>query len=69
MALVEGLDLTQGRNWKPEPGSYSNRVSSLTPGSVGFLTDIGAWIHVQRDRVQAYHGMQVGFSVLNKAGL
>lgn len=56
---MEGLDLTQGRNWKSEPETYSNRVSSLTPGSVGFLTDIGAWKHVQRDRVQAYHGMQV----------
>lgn len=59
VALVEGLDLAHARNWKSEPETYSNRVSSLTPGSVGFLTDIGAWKHVQRDRVQAYHGMQV----------
>ncbi|KAH0608898.1 uncharacterized protein H6S33_001126 [Morchella sextelata] len=59
VALVEGFDLAPGRNWKPEPQTFSNRVSSLTPGSVGFLTDIGAWKHVDRDRVQAYHGMQV----------
>ncbi|PUU81146.1 hypothetical protein B9Z19DRAFT_1077733 [Tuber borchii] len=59
VALIEGLDLDVGRKWKPSGESYSNRVSSLTPGSVGFLTDIGAWKHVQRNRVQAYHGMQV----------
>lgn len=59
VALVEGLDLSHARDWKSEPETYSNRVSSLTPGSVGFFTDIGAWKHVQRDRVQAYHGMQV----------
>lgn len=59
VALVEGLDLSHARNWKSEPETYSNRVSSLTPGSVGFFTDIGAWEHVQRSRVQAYHGMQI----------
>lgn len=59
VALVEGLDLSHARNWKSGPEAYSNRVSSLTPGSVEFLMDIGAWRHVQHDRVQAYHGMQV----------
>ncbi|KAG0133238.1 hypothetical protein HOY82DRAFT_483017 [Tuber indicum] len=59
VALIEGLDLDAGRKWKPSSENYSNRVSSLTPGSVGFLTDIGAWKHVQRNRVQDYHGMQV----------
>ncbi|PWW78812.1 ubiquinone biosynthesis hydrox [Tuber magnatum] len=59
VALIEGLDLGAGRKWKPSIENYSNRVSSLTPGSVGFLNDIGVWKHVQRNRVQAYHGMQV----------
>ncbi|CUS10157.1 unnamed protein product [Tuber aestivum] len=66
VALIEGLDLDAGRRWKPSSDNYSNRVSSLTPGSVGFLNDwalmredIGVWKHVQRNRVQAYHGMQV----------
>ncbi|KAG0636489.1 hypothetical protein HOY80DRAFT_355020 [Tuber brumale] len=59
VALIEGLDLDAGRKWKPSSENYSNRVSSLTPGSVGFLTDIGVWKHVQRNRVQDYHGMQV----------
>ena len=38
VALIEGLDLDAGRKWKPSGENYSNRVSSLTPGSVGFLT-------------------------------
>ncbi|RPB00900.1 ubiquinone biosynthesis hydrox [Choiromyces venosus 120613-1] len=59
VALIEGLDLDAGREWEFSSESYSNRVSSLTPGSMGFLTDIGAWKHVQRNRIQAYHGMQV----------
>ncbi|KAF8242361.1 ubiquinone biosynthesis hydrox [Wilcoxina mikolae CBS 423.85] len=59
VALVEGMDLEPLKHWKPELGTYSNRVSSLTPGSVGFFTDIGVWNHVRRDRVQAYNGMQV----------
>lgn len=38
VALVEGMDLGLSKEWKPKPKTYSNRVSSLTPGSVGFLT-------------------------------
>lgn len=63
VALVEGMDLEPLKNWKPETGTYSNRVSSLTPGSVEFLGDIGVWEHVKRERVQTYTGMQVWSSV------
>ncbi|KAA8903579.1 hypothetical protein FN846DRAFT_780004 [Sphaerosporella brunnea] len=59
VALIESLDLEPTRKWNPAPGTYSNRVSSLTPGSAGFLQDIGVWEHVKRDRVQAYKGMKV----------
>lgn len=38
---------------------YSNRCSSLTPASVAFLDDIGAWKHIKRERVQGYEEMQV----------
>lgn len=38
---------------------FSNRCSSLTPTSVEFLDRIGAWKHIQRDRVQPYEEMQV----------
>lgn len=38
VALIEGQDLSSSRNWKPSADAYSNRVSSLTPSSVQFLT-------------------------------
>ena len=38
VALIEGMDLGLSKEWMPQPDMYSNRVSSLTPGSVGFLT-------------------------------
>ena len=59
MALVESQDLQKLRSWKLPPDRYSNRCSSLTPASAAFLDAIGAWSHVQRDRVQPYHEMQV----------
>lgn len=37
IALVEAMDLTGVRNWEPQPDNYSNRVVSLTPGSMGFF--------------------------------
>jgi len=40
VALIEGMDLGSSRGWKPVVGTYSNRVSSLTPGSVGLLTGL-----------------------------
>jgi ubiquinone biosynthesis monooxygenase Coq6 len=59
IALVESQDLNQIRSWSLPKDRYSNRCSSLTPTSVRFLDDIGAWKHIQRDRVQAYEEMQV----------
>lgn len=37
IALVEAMDLTGVRNWEPQTDNYSNRVVSLTPGSMGFF--------------------------------
>ncbi|KAL2134132.1 hypothetical protein VTI74DRAFT_955 [Chaetomium olivicolor] len=59
IALVEAQDLTKIRSWKLPPDRFSNRCSSLTPSSVQFLDQIGAWRHLARDRVQAYQEMQV----------
>ncbi|KAH0544512.1 hypothetical protein FGG08_001411 [Glutinoglossum americanum] len=59
IALIESQDLFQTRTWKLPPDQYSNRVSSLTPSSIAFLEDIGAWRHIQSSRVQPYHEMQV----------
>ncbi|KZF20322.1 ubiquinone biosynthesis mono0xygenase COQ6 [Xylona heveae TC161] len=59
VALVEGQDLSRTRTWQLPRDQFSNRVSSLTPASVGFLKDIGAWKHIDTARVQAYDEMQV----------
>lgn len=59
VALVEAQDLSKTRSWKLPPDRFSNRCSSLTPKSARFLDQIGAWDHLQRDRVQPYHEMQV----------
>lgn len=42
-----------------DANQFSNRVSSLTPSSVSFLRQIGAWEHLDIDRVQDYQAMQV----------
>ncbi|KAL1840160.1 hypothetical protein VTJ49DRAFT_734 [Mycothermus thermophilus] len=59
VALVEAQHLSKVRTWKLPPDRFSNRCSSLTPTSVRFLDSIGAWKHLERDRVQPYHEMQV----------
>jgi ubiquinone biosynthesis monooxygenase Coq6 len=59
IALVESQDLNRVRSWSLPKDQYSNRCSSLTPTSVKFLDEIGAWKHIQRDRVQPYEEMQV----------
>ncbi|KAI1264292.1 hypothetical protein F5Y18DRAFT_391778 [Xylariaceae sp. FL1019] len=59
VALVEAQDLSKLRSWQYPPDRFSNRCSSLTPSSANFLNYIGAWNHIQRDRVQPYHEMQV----------
>ncbi|KAK2626733.1 hypothetical protein QTJ16_003908 [Diplocarpon rosae] len=59
VALVESQDLSKTRCFSLPPTQFSNRCSSLTPSSVRFLDKIGAWGHIQRERVQAYQEMQV----------
>ncbi|KAI6716874.1 hypothetical protein JHW43_000607 [Diplocarpon mali] len=59
VALVEIQDLGKARLFSLPPTQFSNRCSSLTPSSVRFLDNIGAWSHIQRERVQAYQEMQV----------
>ncbi|KAH9902138.1 hypothetical protein F4778DRAFT_110257 [Xylariomycetidae sp. FL2044] len=59
VALVEAQDLRKLRSWKLPPDRFSNRCSSLTPSSAKFLDHIGAWSHIQRERIQPYQEMQV----------
>ncbi|TVY28100.1 Ubiquinone biosynthesis monooxygenase COQ6, mitochondrial [Lachnellula hyalina] len=59
IALIESQSLTPTRTFSPSPDSFSNRCSSLTPSSVRFLSDIGAWKFVRGERVQGYGQMRV----------
>lgn len=59
IALVESQDISKTRSFSLPAKQFSNRCSSLTPKSVRFLDHIGAWDHVQKDRVQPYQEMQV----------
>jgi len=59
VALIEGQSLTPIRNFFLPPSRFSNRCSSLTPSSVCFLDAIGAWKHIDKERVQSYEEMQV----------
>lgn len=59
VALIEAQDLSVSRQFKLPPDRFSNRCSSLTPTSAGFLEKIGAWDHLEKERIQPYHEMQV----------
>lgn len=59
VALIETQDLGKARTWNLDSSQFSNRVTSLTPSTVSFLQRIGAWQHVDADRVQKYQEMQV----------
>ncbi|KDR80553.1 hypothetical protein GALMADRAFT_222150 [Galerina marginata CBS 339.88] len=50
VTLIEGGDLDKIKTWKPAPGHFSNRVSSLTNASQSFLQDIGSWDFVEAER-------------------
>ncbi|KNZ72624.1 Ubiquinone biosynthesis monooxygenase COQ6 [Termitomyces sp. J132] len=59
ISLVEGGDLSKVKQWAPPPGTYSNRVSTLTNTSQSFLRAIGAWAHVDTRRTAPVEEMQV----------
>lgn len=59
IALVEASDLDNVRKWDLGDNWFENRVSSLTPRSVKFLKKIGAWEHVDHERIQDYDQMKV----------
>lgn len=53
--LVEAGDLAPARTFAElPPSAFSNRVSSLTPASIGHLDRVGAWDHINQDRIQWY---------------
>ncbi|KAG1458945.1 hypothetical protein G6F46_007146 [Rhizopus delemar] len=59
IALVEAMDLSNVKSWKPQQYNYSNRVVSLTPGTMNFFQKIGVKQHLTMDRVHGYRDMRV----------
>ncbi|KXL51520.1 hypothetical protein M433DRAFT_60134 [Acidomyces richmondensis BFW] len=60
IALIDSQDLTSRFHvYGENAADFSNRCSSLTPTSVRYLKDIGAWGRINEDRVQPYYGMEV----------
>ncbi|CAL1715318.1 unnamed protein product [Somion occarium] len=58
VVLVEASDLSKVKQWSL-PEGYSNRVSSITNASRGFLQDIGAWPMVEVSRTGPVEEIQV----------
>ncbi|KAG7731472.1 hypothetical protein KL948_003102 [Ogataea haglerorum] len=54
--LVEGGNLVGPlKSFRQHPPSnFTNRVVSLTPSTVSYLSDIGVWAHIKEDRVESY---------------
>lgn len=59
VALVEGGSLSKIREWELPEDRFENRVSSITPKSKKFLSNIGAWDHISVERVKDYDEMVV----------
>ncbi|UKZ88082.1 uncharacterized protein TrAFT101_003846 [Trichoderma asperellum] len=59
VALVEAQDLSKTASLSLPPTQFSNRCSSVTPTTAQYLNTIGAWRHMQRNRIQEFHEMQV----------
>ncbi|CAG8489338.1 3040_t:CDS:2 [Ambispora leptoticha] len=63
IALIESSNFSHIRGWKNDHDNanerYSNRVSSITPGSVRFLKEIGVWQKLDHTRVKPYQYMVV----------
>ncbi|CAK1363783.1 unnamed protein product [Cercospora beticola] len=57
IALIDGQELKASAS--NDPNSFSNRCSSLTPSSVRFLKQNGAWERINAARTQPYHSMDV----------
>ncbi|XP_075050691.1 ubiquinone biosynthesis monooxygenase COQ6, mitochondrial [Mixophyes fleayi] len=53
------LEAGQKKVCDPYPEQFSNRVSSITPGSATLLASFGAWDHICTMRLKPYKRMQV----------
>ncbi|GAA5999505.1 putative N,N-dimethylaniline monooxygenase COQ6 [Rhodotorula paludigena] len=52
ITLIEGASLDSVRQWDPQPGEWSNRVSSITAENAHLLARAGIWQHVDATRTR-----------------
>ncbi|CAG8784739.1 15170_t:CDS:2, partial [Cetraspora pellucida] len=65
IALIEFNNISNIKEWKPLQLQFSNRVSSLTPRSIQFFKDIGAWENIIQERIKPFKDMQVWDGISN----
>ncbi|OAE24867.1 hypothetical protein AXG93_2931s1090 [Marchantia polymorpha subsp. ruderalis] len=59
VAIVDGNPATKEKYNKKSDAVPDSRVSAITPATVRFLKDVGAWENIQRSRHAPFDAMQV----------
>ena len=57
--VIDGAPRPERPSRGRETADWDLRVSALTPASISFLTELGAWQGIPADRTGCYHRMQV----------
>ncbi|KAK3148810.1 hypothetical protein QOZ80_3AG0208990 [Eleusine coracana subsp. coracana] len=59
VAIIDSNPALKSRNYLPKNSIPDSRVSTVTPATISFFKDIGAWEHVQQQRHAFFGKMQV----------
>uniref|UniRef100_A0A0D9W167 Ubiquinone biosynthesis monooxygenase COQ6, mitochondrial n=1 Tax=Leersia perrieri TaxID=77586 RepID=A0A0D9W167_9ORYZ len=61
VGIIDSNPALKSRNYLKKDGIPDSRVSTVTPATISFFKDIGAWEHVQQQRHAFFGKMQVIF--------
>uniref|UniRef100_A0A0E0P3N7 Ubiquinone biosynthesis monooxygenase COQ6, mitochondrial n=2 Tax=Oryza rufipogon TaxID=4529 RepID=A0A0E0P3N7_ORYRU len=59
VGIIDSNPALKSRNYLKKDGVPDSRVSTITPATISFFRDIGAWDHVQQQRLAFFGKMQV----------
>ncbi|XP_015632146.1 uncharacterized protein [Oryza sativa Japonica Group] len=59
VGIIDSNPALKSRNYLKKDGVPDSRVSTITPATISFFRDIGAWDHVQQQRHAFFGKMQV----------
>ncbi|XP_020097824.1 ubiquinone biosynthesis monooxygenase COQ6, mitochondrial [Ananas comosus] len=59
VAIIDNNPALRSRNYLKKDNIPDSRVSTVTPGTISFFKEIGAWEHVQQQRHAFFDKMQV----------